>query len=161
MDTSEPLRKLLLKAVRDIADYQFGRDVGEKLFPESCRVQLSKRTGKPRYVYLGGDLLATIRYPDNLLALTLKGAERLREVLGEKAGRVIIREEAVEKLRKGMSPAASDLVFCSDGIRPGDEVVVEAENGRILAVGRAVVSAQTMREAGSGVVVKVRKACKT
>jgi len=161
MDTSEPLRKLLLKAVRDIADYQFGRGAGEKLFPEGCRVQLSKRTGKPRYVYLGEDLLATIRYPDNLLALTLKGAERLRQVLGEKARRVIVKEEAVEKLRKGMNLAAGDLVFCSDDIRPGDEVVVEGENGRILAVGRAVVSAQTMREVGSGVIVRVRKACKT
>ena len=161
MDTSEPLRKLLLKAVRDTADYQFGRGTGEKLFPEGCRVQLSKRTGKPRYVYLGEDLLATIRYPDNLLALTLKGAERLRQVLGEKARRVIVKEETVEKLRKGMNLAAGDLVACSDDIRPGDEVVVESENGRILAVGRAVVSAQTMREVGSGVIVKVRKACKT
>lgn len=152
---------MLLKAVRDIADYQFGRGAGEKLFPESCRVELSKRTGKPRYVYLGEDLLATIRYPDNLLALTLKGAERLREILGDKVRRVVVDERAVEKLRRGMNLAAGDVKFCSDDIRPGDEVVIESQGGRVLAVGRAVVSAQTMREVGSGVVVKVRKAFKT
>lgn len=161
MDTLEPLRKLLLKAVQDIADYQFGKGAGEKLFPEGCRIQLSKRTGKPRYVYLREDLLATIRYPDNLLALTLKGAERLKRVLGEKVRRVIVREGVVEKLKKGMNLTAGDLVSCSDDIRPGDEVVVESEDGRILAVGRALVSAQTMRELESGVIIKVRKACKT
>jgi len=159
-DTSKPSPNLL-RIVRDLADYQFGKGVGEKLFPEDCRIEVSKRTGRPRYVYHGEKLLATIRYPDNLLALSLEGAERLRKILGEDAPRVIVRKSAVEKILKGLNPTARDLLSCSPNLRPGDEVIIEDVDGGIVAIGRAVVSSQTMRELREGVIVKIRKVLKT
>ena len=161
MTASGPLDEILLKIVRDIANYQFGRNAGEKIFPDDCRVEVSKRTGRPRYVYLRDEVIATIRYPDNLIALTPKGAERLRDALGERAPRITVKREKVEKVRKGVSPAAGDMIACSDAIRPGDEVLVESEDGEMLAVGRAIISAQTMKEVGHGAIVKIRKTCKT
>ena len=160
MDTSKHSPNLL-KIVRDIADFQFGRGVGGKLFPDECRVEVSKRTGRPRYVYLGEELLATIRYPDNLIALSLEGARRLRSALGEDAPRIVVKKEAVDKVLNGFNLAPRDVSFCNPSIRPGDEVVIEDEDGRILAVGRAVVSAQTMMELSRGTVVKLRKVLKT
>ncbi len=160
MDTSKRSPNLL-KIVRDIADFQFGRGVGGKLFPDECRVEVSKRTGRPRYVYLGGEFLATIRYPDNLIALSLEGARRLRSALGENAPRVVIRKEAINKVLNGLNLAPRDISFCNPSIRPGDEVIIEDEDERVLAVGRAVVSAQTMRELSRGTAVKLRKVLKT
>jgi len=151
---------LLLRIVRDIADYQFGRGVGERIFPDGCRVEVSRRTGRPKYVYLEDVLLATVRYPDNLLALTLEGGRRLREAMGGGAPRVVVRGEAVERLKRGMDLTAGDVVKCDVEIRPGEEVLVEDEVGRLLAVGRASISSETMLELRRGVVVKVRKAVK-
>ena len=61
----------------------------------------------------------------------------------------------------GFNLAPRDISFCNPSIRPGDEVVIEDGDGRVLAVGRAVVSAQTMMELSRGTVVKLRKVLKT
>ncbi len=151
---------LLLRIVRDIADYQFGRGVGERLFPDNCKVEISKRTRRPKYIYLDGEILATIRYPDNLLALTLAGARRLLEIAGGSALKVIVKKRAVEKVRKGMSPLARDVAHYDERIRPGDEVLILDEEGKLLAVGRAVVSGPTFKGLERGVVVKIRKRVK-
>ena len=37
--------KMLLQIIRKIADYQFGRGAGKRLFPEDVIVKVSKRTG--------------------------------------------------------------------------------------------------------------------
>ena len=73
MSASRSSGDILLRIVRDMADYQFGRGVGERLFPERCVIELSKRTGRPRYVRLDEEIIATIRYPDNMIALSLRG----------------------------------------------------------------------------------------
>ena len=38
-----------LGKVRTIADYQFGKGVGTKLFPENTEIQFSPRTGRIRF----------------------------------------------------------------------------------------------------------------
>ncbi|MCC6023656.1 MAG: pseudouridine synthase [Thaumarchaeota archaeon] len=157
MEGSKFLDRLLLRIVRDIADYQFGRGTGEKLFPDECVVEVSKRTGRPRYIKLGEEILATIRYPDNMIALSLRGAERLREALGDKAPRIVLRESGVERVLRGMNPLAADIQYCSDGIRPGEEVLVESSDGRLIAIGKAITSSRIVRELKTGAVIKIRK----
>ena len=157
---SSKSNNLLLRIVRDIADYQFGKGVGEKIFPDDCKVEISKRTRRPKYVYLGDKLLATIRYPDNLLALTLEGGRRLRDVLGERAPIIVVKEKAIQKLKQGMNLTARDIIRCAREIRPGEEVLVEDERGNLLAIGKASVASRTMLELKRGVVIKVRKARK-
>lgn len=157
MGASRSSDSLLLRIIRDIADYQFGRGVGEKLFPNECIIELSKRTGRPRYIKLDREIIATIRYPDNMIALSLRGAERLKEILGEKAPRVVLRESGAERVRRGMSPLAADIKYCSDGIRPGEEVLVESSDGELIAVGKAITSSRIMRELEAGAVIKIRK----
>jgi len=160
MDTSKSSTKLLLKIVQDIADYQFGAGAGEVLFPEECRVEASKKTKRPRYVYLEDEILATIRYPDNLIALTLAGAKRMANALRGSIGKVVVKEDAVEKIKRGMNVTARDLLTSKGDIRPGDEVLVEREDGSLLAVGRASVASSTMRQLKRGIIVKIRRAYK-
>ena len=157
MGASRLSGSLLLRIVRDIADYQFGRGVGEKLFPSECVVEISKRTGRPRYIRLDGDIIATIRYPDNMIALSLSGAERLREALGNRAPRIVLRESGVERVLRGMSPLAADIQYCSDGIRPGEEILVESSDGKLIAIGRTITSSWIMKELKTGVAIKIRK----
>ena len=147
----------LLKIVRAIADYQFGGGVGEKLFDDGCIVKVSKKTGRPKYVYERDEVLATVRYPDNLLALTLRGAEKLSKILPRPRFRVVIRPKALDKILKGMNPTARDILDVDEKIVPGEEVLVEDLRGELIGVGRAVVSGSLMKTLASGVVVKLRK----
>ena len=70
-----------LGKVRTIADYQFGKGVGEKLFPENIEIQLSPRTGRIRFINLNGERLATLRPTDGLLSLSIKAAKFMAENL--------------------------------------------------------------------------------
>ncbi len=66
----------MLRRVRTIADYQFGRGAGEALFPEGCEFRLST-TGRIRQVLLAGERLAPVRAQDGRLTLSFAGAGRL------------------------------------------------------------------------------------
>ena len=56
-----------------------------------------------------------------------------------------------------MNPLAADIEYCSEGIRPGEEVLVESGDGKLIAVGRAITSSRIMRELRTGAVIKIRK----
>lgn len=154
---SRSSNKDLLKIARAIADYQFGGGVGEKLFDDRCIVKISKRTGRPKYIYEGEEVLATVRYPDNLLALTLKGGEKLSKILPRPRFRVVVKPKALSKILKGMNPTAGDVLDVDEEILPGEEVLVEDLRGELIGVGRAVVSGSLMKDLSSGIVVKLRK----
>jgi uncharacterized protein with predicted RNA binding PUA domain len=48
----------LLRMVRVIADYQFGRGAGKTLFPDSCKFVLSPTTGKIRQINSSGSYIS-------------------------------------------------------------------------------------------------------
>lgn len=150
----------LLKAVRAVADYQFGAGVGLRLFPDGCVVEASKRTRRPRYVYLDGALLATLRSMDGLLALSIEGARRLSEIVPRPRFRVVVHGRAVPRVLEGRNVLAGWVKDVDELLMPGEEVLVEDGEGGLLAVGRAAVSGATIRELERGVVVKVRQAVK-
>jgi len=152
----ELARWLDLRRVRAIADYQFGPGAGEALFPEDVQVIRSRRTGRIRHVVgPDGELLATIRASDGLLSLTLQGAKRLLPFL---RGRytVVVSEEAAPFVAEGRSAFAKHILRADPGIRPGDEVLVVDPSGRLLAVGKAVLTGREMLAFKRGVAVKVR-----
>ena len=66
-----------LQKIRSIADYQFGRGVGNSYFPNEVKIVYSKRTRKIRHIYLGEELLATLRPTTGLFVLTIAGAKRM------------------------------------------------------------------------------------
>lgn len=147
----------LLSLLRAIADYQFGKGVGEKLFLEGCVIELSKRTKRPRHIFLDGVLLATVR-PDGMLALTLEGARRLSQAVERPRFRAVVHPRAVERIREGRDVRCGEVYRVDERLLPGEEVLVEDLDGNLLAVGKAVVAASTMLSLNRGMAVRVRKA---
>jgi len=144
----------VLRRIRGVADYQFGRGVGAGLFPEGVEVAFSRRTGRIRYVFLDGERLATMRPTDGLFSLSLCGAVR---VVKRARCVVVVRDDVARFVAEGGDVFAVHVVSVDDDVRVRDEVVVVDGAERILAVGRAVLSGGEMRAFKRGVAVKVRR----
>ena len=140
--------------IRSVADYQFGRSVGAVLFPEGVDVAFSRKTGRIRYVFLEGKRLATMRPTDGLFSLSLTGARR---VVKRSRCVVVVRDDVAGFVADGGDVFAAHVVSVDDEVRARDEVVVVDGAGRVLAVGRALLSGVEMRAFKRGVAVKVRR----
>ena len=146
-----------LRRIRAVADYQFGRGVGEGLFPDGVKLTFSSRTGRVRHVYLNDVLLATLRPSDGLLALTVEGARRLLKVLPPPKMRVVVNERLAPLIAEGRDVEARWVKSADSDIRPRDEVLVVDPADKLLAVGRAVLSGAEMLSFRAGLAVKVRR----
>ncbi|MGQ9506371.1 MAG: PUA domain-containing protein [Candidatus Bathycorpusculaceae bacterium] len=146
-----------LKRIRSVADYQFGKGIGIKLFPENVKIEYSKRTGRIRYVYLDGKRLATLRPTDGLFSLSIAGAKRIAENRNSAKCFVTVKDDVSKFIAEGGDVFAVHIVKANGEIRPKDEVVVLNESGEVLAVGRAVLSGEEMKAFKTGVAVKVRR----
>lgn len=153
--------EFLARLVRVRADYQFGAGAGEALASRGLKIETSKKTGKPRYVYDSeGRLLATIRWNDGFLALTIEGAKLLQQRFRQPKLRVVVKNEVRDFIKRGRSVFAKHVVEVDPEVRCGDEVLVVDEEDNLLAVGRATLSSYEMRAFNSGVAVKVRRGVK-
>ena len=141
--------------LRTVADYQFGVGAGAALFPddESLTV-LRTSTGRPQQV-LSHDEARLVSYTvEGRFTLAARGGRRLYDVLG--GPHVEVGDESVPFVRDGKNAFAKFVRNVDGEIRPGDEVAVTYD-GTVLAVGRAELPADGMRDFHSGVAVKVRE----
>jgi len=148
----------LLRRVQVIADFQFGSNVGTRLFPEGCTFIYST-TGRIRQVLYEGVRLATVRASDGRLTLGIEGARRLRETLPEPGYRVTVRDDVAEFVAKGKNAFAKHVTGADPQIRAGDDVMVVAGGDRLIACGAAVISGPEMIAFNYGVAVRVRQGC--
>jgi uncharacterized protein with predicted RNA binding PUA domain len=148
-----------LKQIRSIADYQFGRGTGEKLFPDDVDVVYSPTTKRIRYVNLDGKRLATLRPTDSLFSLSIFAAQRLVEKEAPLHCFVVVRDDVKKFIAEGGDVFAAHVVRADGEIRSKDEVVVIDEDGQVLAVGRALLGGAEMQSFKTGVAVKVRHGC--
>ena len=142
-----------------MADYQFGKGVGNELFPENVEIVRSKRTGRIRYVYLNGKRLVTLRPTDGLFSLSILGAKRIVENANSARCLVTIQDDISVYIAEGRNVFAKHIVRADSEIRPKDEVIVVDRTGKVFAVGRAVLSGEEMEAFKRGVAVKVRRGC--
>ena len=149
-----------LGKVRSIADYQFGKGVGVKLFPDSIEIQLSPRTGRIRYINLDGKRLATLRPTDGLLSLSIKAAKFMIENIPQPKCFVTVQNAVSKYVATGGDVFAVHVVKVDPEIGAKDEVIAIDEDGKVLAVGRTVLSSDEMLAFKTGVAVKVRHGCK-
>ncbi|PSP90681.1 pseudouridine synthase [Halobacteriales archaeon QS_4_66_20] len=130
-----------LDELRKVADYQFGAGAGDVLLPAEEALSVTRTSsGRPRQIHAAdGNRLATYG-TDGRFRLGLAGGRRLQ------AGFV----------RDGRNAFAKFVRRADDRIRPRDEVLVEHEDGSLLAVGRAELSGEGMVDFESGMAVHVR-----
>ncbi len=147
----------IIKRLRAIADYQFGRGAGTALIPEDAEVVYSKRTGRPRHVFHDGKLIATLRAEDGMFALTLDGAERLVRAMPKLPCIVVVKDEAAPHVAEGRSLFCKFVLRASRRLRAGEEVILVDRSYRVLAVGKALLSGEEMLRMKRGIAVKVRR----
>jgi uncharacterized protein with predicted RNA binding PUA domain len=148
-----------LKRIRSVADYQFGKGIGSKLFPENLEIRHSKKTGRIRYVCLEGKRLATLRPTDGLFSLSIEGAKRIAESADSAKCFVTVQNDVSQFIARGGDVFAVHIIRADSEIRPKDEVIVVDERNKVLAVGRAVLSGGEMMAFKTGVAVRVRRGC--
>lgn len=149
----------VLRRIRSVADYQFGKGVGMALFPENVKIVFSKKTGRIRYVYLEGKRLGTMRPTDGFFSLSIGGAKRIVDSGQPARCFVAVRSDVAKFIADGGDVFAAHVVRADDEVRAKDEIVVLDEEGKVLAVGRAVLSGEEMKAFERGVAVKVRRGC--
>ena len=143
-----------LDALRTVADYQFGAGAGRALFPDDSVTVRRSSSGRPRQVVADGNRVVSYR-TDGRFTLGVAGGRRLRAALGD-AYSVTVGDESAPFVRDGKNAFAKFVSDADPAIRPRDEVSVVHRDGTLLAVGRAELSADGMRDFDTGMAVKVR-----
>jgi predicted RNA-binding protein (TIGR00451 family) len=146
------LRKLV-----GIANYQFGNGAGGVLFNREVRVECSRRTGRIRHVYRSGHLIATLRPKDGYFALTTHAAKVLLSKMKPTPNTVTVQNNVSDVVKAGGDVFAKHVVRADGELRPAEEVIVTDERGRLLGVGRAILSGTDMLHFKRGVAVKLRR----
>jgi uncharacterized protein with predicted RNA binding PUA domain len=150
----EPTSKELVK-LRAVADYLFDKGVGKVLFADN--IHIVKSLGRVRQVWLGDDILCSIRASDGFIVLNRKGAELVRRALKPPRLRVTVGDDAAPFVAQGKTVFAKHVVVADPEIRPAEEVLAVDSNDRLLASGRALLSGAEMTVFKVGKAVEVRR----
>ncbi|MFB0499809.1 MAG: PUA domain-containing protein [Candidatus Hadarchaeaceae archaeon] len=150
----EPTEKELFK-LRAVADYLFGRGVGQALFPDS--VQVLKSRGRIRQVISADEPLCSIRASDGFIVLNRKGAELVHRALKPPRLRVVVSDDAAPFVAQGKTVFAKHIVAADPEIRPAEEVLVVDSRDRLLASGKTLLTGEEMIAFKAGKAVEVRR----
>jgi uncharacterized protein with predicted RNA binding PUA domain len=137
-------------------DYLFGKGIAKALPLDELEVASSKRTGRIRTISKDGQVIASFR-SDGGIALTILGAQILSRQPAFAPNCVVVDRNVTEPIASGKSVFSKHVIQCGDRIRPGSEVVVLNEDGKAIAVGKAIISSKMIRSFRVGVAVKVRE----
>ena len=146
-----------LEKLRAIADYQFGYSTGAALFPDETKVEYSKKTGRPRHIFVGDTLLANYRPNDALFTITIAGAERVIEKVKSFDQFVVVIDDVLEFLEQGKNLFSRHVKEVGDGVKPGQETIILDTDGKVAAVGKAILTKDEMSKFKTGVAVKTRR----
>lgn len=139
-------------------DALFGSGISKNL-PKDLDIVYSRKNGRIKEVYHKENLLCTLRI-DGGLAVTPFFAQLLskNKKFGENC--IEIDSDSEPFVREGKS------VFCGHVVWAGKNILIGADvpilfDGKVIAVGRAVVNPEMMLSLKRGVAVKVRNSLKT
>ncbi|OYT54420.1 MAG: tRNA-guanine(15) transglycosylase [Candidatus Altiarchaeales archaeon ex4484_2] len=141
--------------LRAMMDYQFGSGAGS-LIPERVRIKNSRRTGRMRWVYLDGELFASLRASDNWIIPKEKMALSLREKFPYPLLRVSVDDEAKPFVEEGKSVFCKFVLEIDDNLRCMDEVLVVDKDDNLIRVGTLHLSPREVMDYNKGMAVRVR-----
>jgi conserved protein with predicted RNA binding PUA domain len=138
-----------------MVDYLFGRGVSRALPRSGLRVSYSRRSGRPKLIFHGPRLFATIK-PNGSMALSMYAATVLSKAPRFRENWVEVSDEAAQFVAGGKSVFCKFVRSAGKNIHPKGEVVIVNGKGEVLGVGTAVLNGLHMGLFKSGVAVKVR-----
>ncbi len=139
-------------------DALFGQGVSRYL-PKDATISYSKNTGRIKHVYQNDALLCTLR-TDGGLAITPYFAQVLLKSKKFKENCLEIDDESKTFVQEGSSVFCKHVTWCGKNILIGGDVPV-LHDGKVIAVGKAVLSTRMIRSFKKGVAVKIRDSLKS
>jgi uncharacterized protein with predicted RNA binding PUA domain len=139
-------------------DALFGQGVS-KYLPKDVKITYSKNTGRIKHVHQNDSLLCTLR-TDGGLAITPHFAQILMKSKKFKQNCLEIDDESKAYVQEGSSVFCKHVTWCGNNIMIGGDVPV-LHNNKVIAVGKAVLSARMIRSFKKGVAVKIRDSLKS
>ncbi|WP_297504999.1 archaeosine synthase subunit alpha [Thermococcus sp.] len=140
--TKEDRTYRYFEGIRKVFDFYFGAGAGEAVLPENGKVKGSKM------LRLFVDNQQTGTFKDGVISVTPFGMQRIYDAVGGYWVKVDF------ELRGDVFAVGVDEA--DPVIRP-DDIVGVVRDGRVVGVGKAVLSGEEMVRAKKGVAVKVRK----
>ena len=144
--------------LRQTIDALFGSGVSRHL-PKDIQITFSKKNGRIRTVYHNENLLCTLRI-DGGLAISPYFAQMLFKSKKFKENCLEVTSEAAPFIEEGRSVFCKHVVWCGKNIQIGADTPVLFTN-QVIAVGKAVLSSEMIKDFKRGVAVKVRDSLKS
>ena len=139
-------------------DALFGIGVSRYL-PKKIDFTFSKKTGRIRNVSHKEKLLCTLRI-DGGLAITPYFAQILSKSKKFKENCVEINKEAAPFVEEGRSVFCKHVIWCGKNVQIGSDTPILFDD-QVIAVGKAVLSSEMIKNFKRGVAVKIRDSLKS
>ena len=139
-------------------DALFGKGVSKNL-PKKLEFVFSKKNGRIRNVSYEKKLLCTLRI-DGGLAITPYFAQILLKSKKFKENCLEVDADSKPFVEEGKSVFCSHVLWCGKNVKIASDTPV-LFNNKVIAVGKAVLSAEMISSMKRGVAVKVRDSLKS
>ena len=139
-------------------DALFGSGVSRQI-PKTLNFVFSKKNGRIRNVFHNDQLLCTLRI-DGGLAITPYFAQILLKSKKFKDNCLEVDLDSKPFIEDGKSVICSHVVWCGKNIKIASDTPILYKN-KVIAVGKAVLSAEMISSMERGVAVKVRDSLKS
>ena len=145
-----------LEILKDLMNYQFGRNVGTKFVKKyKNRIKIKRsRTGRLKDIFVDENLFGHIRARDGFISLTLYGAKLIEDIMPD-IYKVVIYNKYKEKIKSSILP--KHIKKFDERLLANEEVIIYDEDGNIFAVGVTKVSGIEMKDLKSGEVIRIKK----
>lgn len=156
----EPVDPLVLRKLLAMLARQFGNHLSTYLEGqrEKLAIERSKNTNKIRYLFLDGKMVFVLRPEPGFFSLTIHGGQLLHDLekKGPMRNGVIVQQDVSSFIADGKNLFAKHVAGVAPGMVPLQEVYLQDEQGKMLGVGKTVLSERDMRAFTRGVAVKSR-----
>ncbi len=153
---------LAFRKIKAISDYQFSPEITDILFEDEKNITIkrSKNTDKIRYIYLGKELLLSLRPTNGFFSLAVLSAQKILEKASYPRLRAIVENDVSEFIKKGRNVFCKHVLDIDESLRPQDEVIIVNEKGDLLALGRVKLPINSIKNFKRGIAIDVRKGIK-